>query len=66
MVFCCYLFSDGPDEHPFIRIVLRFKPGDYDPKSKILQLIKSGMLGDIPVFEDYLSKYHLILLFELR
>jgi hypothetical protein len=50
------VFSNGPDEHPFVRIVLMFKPGDYDPKAKILQLVKSGLLGDIPIFDDYLSK----------
>ena len=58
-IFCILLpyYSEDPASNPHARVVLRFKPDGTDPEDQLKKLINSGHLGDVPVFNDYLSKF---------
>ena len=48
--------SQFPDGNPHARIVLRFKPDGADPEELLKKLVTGGHLGDVAIFNDYLSK----------
>ena len=50
-------YSEDPAGNPHARVVLRFKPDGTDPEEQLKKLISGGHLGDVPVFNDYLSKF---------
>ena len=50
------LISQFPDGSPHARIVLRFKPDSTDPEEMLKKLVTDGHLGDVAIFNDYLSK----------
>ncbi|XP_032230322.2 uncharacterized protein LOC116613937 [Nematostella vectensis] len=49
--------TEGPDLHPYVRLIMLFKPGSDRQaiQDKMLQLVKSGKLGDVLLFTDYLN-----------
>ena len=49
-------YSEDPDGNPHTRIVLRFKPNTTDPEEILKKLVTTGHLGEVPIFNDYLSK----------
>lgn len=54
-------YSEDPAGNPHARVVLRFKPDGTDPEEQLKNLISGGHLGDVPVFNDYLSKFWIVI-----
>ena len=50
-------YSQDPNGSPHARVVLRFKSNGTDPEELIKKLVVGGHLGDVPIFNDYLSKF---------